>query len=235
MGNLQRFWLLLLLSASSVFCTRAHAGAYQPLPTIQASAEQHLRKVLPNAGSNVHLKADDLDNRLHLAACPSPLEVFLPSGANGSRVTTGVRCNQGNQWTVYVPVSIESDVPVVVLNRALARNATVGIQDVEIRVQRIQGLGSNTVKSAAELAGQRLKRDLPAGTVLTPAMLQPEIVIKRGQQVTVVASVSGIEVRTQGVALGDASANSRIRVKNLNSAKVVEGMVDNNNMVRVDL
>jgi flagella basal body P-ring formation protein FlgA len=91
------------------------------------------------------------------------------------------------------------------------------------------------VKSLSELAGRRLKRDLPAGTVLTPAILQPEIVIKRGQQVTVVASVSGIEVRTQGVAMGDASANSRIRVKNLNSAKVVEGLVDTQNMVRVDL
>lgn len=236
MRNPQRFWVFLLLSAFSVLYGRAHAGAYQPLPTIQASAEQHLRTVLPNANEHVYLKADDLDSRLRLAACPVPLEVFLPNGANiGSRVTTGVRCTQGTQWTIYVPVSIESEVPVLVLNKALARNATIGLQDVETRLQRVPGLGSSHLKSVSELAGQRLKRDLPGGTVLNPAMLQPEIVIKRGQQVTVVASVSGIEVRTQGVALGDASANSRIRVKNLNSAKVVEGLVDNQNMVRINL
>jgi flagellar basal body P-ring formation protein FlgA len=236
MRNLQRFWLVLLLSASSVFYARAHASTYQPLSTIQASAEQHLRKVLPNVGHNIYLKATDLDDRLRLASCPVPLEVFLPSGVNiGNRVTTGIRCNQGTQWTIYVPVSIESEVQVLVLNKALSRNAAVGIQDIETRMQRVPGLGSSNLKSVAELTGQRLKRDLSAGTLLTPAMLQPEIVIRRGQQVTILASVSGIEVRTQGVALGDASVNSRIRVKNMNSAKVVEGVVDNHNMVRIDL
>ncbi len=236
MQNPQRFWLLLLLSASSVSYARAHAGAHQPPTTIQASAEQHLRKVLPSTGQTVHLKADDLDSRLRLAACPMPLEVFLPNGANaGSRVTTGVRCTHGNQWTIFVPVSIESEVPVLVLNKALARNAAVGAQDVETQVQRVPGLGNSNLKSASQLAGQRLKRGLPAGTVLAPTMLQPELVIRRGQQVTVIASVAGIEVRSQGVALGDASANSRIRVKSLNSAKVIEGLVDNNHMVRVDL
>lgn len=236
MRDVQRFWLLLLLSASSVWYARAQAGAFQPLPTIQASAEQHLRALLPNGGANVYLKADDLDSRLRLAACPAPLEVFLPNGANiGTRVTIGVRCAQGAQWTLYVPVSIESEVPTLVLNKALARNAAVTPQDVETRLQRVPGQGGSTLKSLNELNGQRLKRDLPAGTVLTPSMLQPELVIKRGQQVTVVASVAGIEVLTQGVALTDASANSRIRVKNLNSAKVVEGLVDNQNRVRVDL
>jgi flagella basal body P-ring formation protein FlgA len=208
-----------------------------------STASQHSgqRRTTPaqgvaGAGDNVFLKADDLDNRLRLVACPTPLETFLPNAASiGNRVTAGVRCTQGTQWTVYVPISIESEVSVVVLNKALARNATISAQDIEIRVQRIQGLGSKSIKSAAELSGQRLKRDLPARTVLTPGMFEPDIVIKRGQQVTVVASVAGIEVRTQGVALGDASANSRIRVKNLNSAKVVEGLVDNHNMVRVDL
>lgn len=235
MRNPQRFWLFLLLSAASMLSARVQAGAYQPLPSIQGSAEQHLRKLLPNAGDHVYLKADDLDNRLRLADCPIPLEVFLPNGANGNRVTAGVRCTQGQQWTIYVPVSIESEVQVLVLNKALARNAAVGTQDIETRTQRVPGLGSTHIKSVSELSGQRLKRDLPAGTVLSPGMLQPEIVIKRGQQVTVIASGAGMEVRTQGIALGDASANSRIRVKNLNSAKVVEGLVDNQNMVRINL
>jgi flagella basal body P-ring formation protein FlgA len=86
-----------------------------------------------------------------------------------------------------------------------------------------------------ELAGQRLKRDLPAGTVLSPSLMQPETLIKRGQQVTVVAMIAGLEVRSQGVALSDGVASSRIRVKNLNSAKVVEGLVDTHSVVRVEL
>lgn len=214
----------------------SYAAELQTLVSIQASAEQHVRSVLPANSGTVYLKADALDPRLRLAACLQPLEVFLPSGANlGIRVTVGVRCTQGAQWTIYLPINIESEVSALVLNKALARTAAITAQDVTSQVQRIQGLGSNAIRSVGELAGQRLKRDLPAGTVLSPSMLQPEMLIKRGQQVTVLAVIGGIEVRTQAVALADGAASSRIRVKNLNSAKVVEGLVDSNSVVRVEL
>lgn len=215
-----------------------HAGAaeFESLSAIQAAAEQHVRSVLPNNNGTVYIKAETLDNRLRLAACAQPLEAFLPNGVGlGGRVTAGVRCTQGTQWSVYLPLTIESEVPTLVLNKPLARNAAVTTQDITNQVQRVSGLGSNAVRSIGELAGQRLKRDLPAGTTLSPSMLQPAVLIRRGQQVTVVAMVAGIEVRTQAVALADGVASSRIRVKNLNSAKVVEGLVDSSNEVRVEL
>ena len=235
-----RSWWFYLISAASVLWVQthslAHASTFHSLVAIQASAEQHLRSLLPDDGRDVFIKADDLDNRLRLAACAEPLEAFLPSGANiGSRVTTGVRCTAGTQWTVYVPVTLESEVPVLVLNKALARHSAISGQDVDIKPQRVPGLSSPYLMSVTELKGQRLKRDVPAGTPLTPAMLQPELLVRRGQQVTVVATTAGFEVRTQAIALSDGSANSRIRVKNLNSAKVVEGVVDSKSMVRVEL
>lgn len=228
--------LMCCLSLVGLASQVARADNLESLSDIQNAAEQHLRSVLPTNSGTVHIKADNLDSRLRLSACMKPLEAFLPSGANiGSRVTVGVRCTQGTQWTIYLPLNIESEVSALVLNKALARNAAVTPQDVTSQVQRIQGLGSNAIQSINELNGQRLKRDLSAGTVLSPAMFQPELLIKRGQQVTVLAMIGGIEVRTQGVALSDGAASSRIRVKNLNSAKVVEGLVDTNSVVRVEL
>ena len=231
--NIRSPWLLVL---AYLLGSYAEAGEFESLTTLQAGAEHYVRSVLPAGSGTVYVKADNLDGRLKLAACSQPLEVFLPSGASlGSRLTAGVRCTQGAQWTIYLPLNIESEVSALVLNKALARNATVTAVDVTSQVQRIPGLASNAIRSVGELAGQRLKRDLPAGTILSPAMLQPALLIRRGQQVTVVAMVAGIEVRTQAIALSDGSASSRIRVKNLNSAKVVEGSVDTNNVVRVDL
>jgi flagellar basal body P-ring formation protein FlgA len=232
----QHFWSLSLLMLANALGAGANATEFESLAVIQATAEQHVRSILPKSSDKMYVTANGLDNRLRLAVCMQPLEVFLPSGASlGSRVTVGVRCTQDTQWTIYLPLTIESEVPTLILNKALARNTVATAQDVTTQVRRVSGLGSNAIRSAAELAGQRLKRDLPAGTVLTPAMLQPEILIRRGQQVTVIAMVAGIEVRTQAVALADGCASSRIRVKNLNSAKVVEGLVDSNHVVRVDL
>lgn len=241
-----RYWAIYLLWVSVwlgvvALSTTAHGAGFQPLTDIQASAEQHLRSLLSGndqAGDSkaLFIKSEELDNRLRLAMCPVALEAFLPSGANiGSRVTTGVRCTQGTQWTVYVPVNVESELPVLVTNKALLRNASVGKQDVDIKTQRVPGVGNANLKTIAELSSKTLKRDLPAGTVLAPAMFQPEILIHHGQQVTLLATVAGIEVRAQGVALTDGVASSRIRVKNLNSAKVVEGLVDSSSTVRIEL
>jgi flagella basal body P-ring formation protein FlgA len=50
----------------------------------------------------------------------------------------------------------------------------------------------------------------------------------------ILAAVSnGIEVRAPGLALADAAAHGRVRVQNLNSLKIVEGVADTDSVVRV--
>jgi flagella basal body P-ring formation protein FlgA len=229
----------LLLIASAAACN-ALAAAYQPLTSIQAAAEQHVRQLLPNTAGVLHLQAETLDSRLHLAQCVSPLQAFLPNGANlGRRATVGVRCDSGpgsnNGWSVYVPVNIESEINVLSLNKSLARDAVITLLDLDSRKQRVPGLSNQYLKDMSELQGKRLKRDLPAGTVLTASMLQPQLLIRRGQTVTLLAEAAGIAVRNQGIALADGSSSARIQVRNLSSAKVVEGVVDAQGVVRVPL
>ncbi len=80
-----------------------------------------------------------------------------------------------------------------------------------------------------------MRRALPAGSPLTMDVLDRDVLVQRGQQVTLVAATGGIEIRAQGKALGDGGAQDRIRVQNVNSLKIVEGVVENAGTVRVDL
>ena len=48
------------------------------------------------------------------------------------------------------------------------------------------------------------------------------------------ARAGGLEVRAPGVALADAAAEQRVRVRNLNSLKVIEGVADTAGVVRVN-
>lgn len=225
----------LLLLTTDLFGNPAYVTGYQSLSSIQEAAQTHIRDLLPHAGV-VHLTATPLDSRLRLTQCTTPLHAFLPSGANlGSRATVGVRCAAGNTWLVYVPVNIESEIDALSLNKSLSRNAIISGTDVDSRVLRVPGLSSQYVTDPHNLQGQRLRRDLPAGTLLTTSMMQPQLLIRRGQQVTILAKVAGIEVRNQGIALAEGSVNSRVQVKNLSSFKVIEGVVDNNGLVRVTL
>jgi len=76
---------------------------------------------------------------------------------------------------------------------------------------------------------------LAAGTPLTANELVPDVLVKRGQHVTLLAANGPFEIRAQGQALSDGGENDRIRVQNVGSRKVVEGIVENSSTVRVEL
>lgn len=225
----------LLCSASLMSSGVALANA-QSLDAIQAAAEGFARSRLPANSAKHYVSASALDPRLRLASCPAPLETFSQSAASsGARMTVGVRCPAVNPWTLYVPVSIEVEAPVLVLKRALSRRARVGPTDVEAQVRRLPGSAINFVTDIASLQGHRLKRALPAGAAITVDALAPDILVRRGQQVTLIAASGAFEIRAQGQALSDGAESERVRVQNVTSLKVVEGVVARDGVVRVGL
>ena len=132
-----------------------------------------------------------------------------------------------------MPVSVEVEIPVLVLRRALARRARVAIIDVEPETRRMPGTAATFLQDTASLQGHRLKRSLPAGTALTVDMLVPDVVVRRGQQVTLIAATGPVEIRAQGHALTEGGVADRVRVQNMSSLKVVEGVVESDSVVRV--
>lgn len=206
----------------------------QPLNTIQAAAETYVRSRLPEGSAKHFVTASDLDPRLRLQACEAPLEAFAPhTNSFAARTTVGVRCSGPAPWTLYVPVAVETEVSVLVLRRALARRAAVTLADVEPQVRRLPGTAAHFISDAARLQGHRLRRALPAGTALTADALAPDILVRRGQQVTLIAETGGVEIRARGQALTEGGARDRVRVQNVSSLKVVEGVVESDSVVRV--
>jgi flagella basal body P-ring formation protein FlgA len=74
---------------------------------------------------------------------------------------------------------------------------------------------------------------LAPGTVLVADAFAADVLVKRGQQVTLVTSVGGIEVRAVGAAITEGGTHDRVRVQNLSSLKIVEGVVESASLVRV--
>lgn len=226
----------LVIAACLLFGGTALA-ATQTLDSIQAAAEEYVRAQLP-AGAKHYVTAARLDQRLRLDACASPLEAFAQNsntaGMSG-RTTVGVRCSAATPWTIYVPVTIEVEIPVLVLRRALPRRARIGLTDVEPQVRRLSGSAASFVSDATALQGHRLKRAVPVGTALTVDMLTPDLLVRRGQQVTLIAANGPVQIRAQGQALSDGGVADRVRVQNVTSLKIVEGVVESESVVRVGL
>jgi flagella basal body P-ring formation protein FlgA len=150
-----------------------------------------------------------------------------------ARSTVGVSCAGPAHWTVYVPVTVETRIDVLVLKRAVARDTRLVATDVTVESRKTSGPGAAYLTTPAELSGRTVRRPLAAGTTLAAEMFTPDLIVRRGQEVTLLSSGGAIEVRASGRAMADAAAGARIQVQNLSSMRVIEGVVETADLVRV--
>jgi flagella basal body P-ring formation protein FlgA len=221
--------LLTLLSAP------AFAQEPQSLDSIRAAAQSYVLKQVPSEKpGSVQVDVGALDSRLRLIPSAEPLKAALPPGATfRARMTVAVSCPAPTNWTVYVPVSIETQTSVLVLRHAAGRGARLSTEDVEVQTRTVSGAGDDYLTEPAELEGRTLKRPLGAGAAVTADAMVADSLVKRGQQVTLLAAAGGMEVRARGVVMNDAPAAGRVKAQNLCSGRIVEGIVESPDVIRI--
>jgi len=207
----------------------------ESLATIRSTAQLYVKSLIPPSAGESTVTVGQLDSRLRLARCPSKdLSASLPAGmALQARSTVGVTCGGPVHWTVYVPVTIESKIDVLVLTRAVNRDDRLTPADVTVETRRTAGPGNAYLTKPAELSGRTVRRPLAAGTILSVDMFTADLIVRRGQAVTLLSSGGAVEVRASGRALVDGAAGARIQVQNLSSMRVIEGVVESADLIRV--
>lgn len=209
----------LLLAVSS--CARAGDNS-----AVSAFAQSWLQQQFARPGSRVETDARALNSRLELADCAGGMVASLPPSVRPKpRMSVLVRCTRDTAWSVRVPVSLKIFVPVLVTTRPLMRGDGVGAADVHAEERDITRLGYGYVMASRPLTRRTLSHALPKGAVLTPNALGGRQMVRAGDHVQVVAQLSGIEVRAQGVALGGGDSGARLRVRNEDSGRVVDAQV----------
>ncbi len=215
----------------------ASAGQLQDHDSIRETAVRFARtQAAAIHREPVEITPGRLDPRLRLALCDRPLEAFAPPGARDlGNTTVGVRCSGSNPWTLYVPVTINVYARVVVAAVSLSKGEVIDDSKVHLAKYNLAKLPQGYFHEVSEVVGMLLRRNLAAGQPLTPTMLKARRLIERGQRVTVLAGGNGLEVRVPGEALSHGARGDRIRVRNLSSRRIVEGVVTDSGTVRVDL
>lgn len=210
----------------AVAMTVGAATAWQSNEDISRTAEDFVKQRFGSNDPRMRPRAGHLDPRLRLPQCSSPLQAFVRSGTKASsRTVVGVRCSGDSPWKVYVPVDVIVMQPVLVSKQSLPRGHVLTADDVRVEEQDVSRLNGGYLANVDELAGQRLKHPITGGRVLTPAMLAADMIIRRGQSVTLLLRSNGLNITMAGKALADGAMNQRIRVENSASQRVVEGLV----------
>ena len=224
----------LALAAVGPFAVAQDNGP-ESLTLIRSTAESYVKSLIPGDAGESTVVVGQLDSRLRLNHCArKDLTASLPAGATlQARATVGVTCAGPVHWTVYVPVTVESKINVLVLTRPVNRDDRLTAADVSVEKRTITGPGNAYLTSPGELSGRTVRRPLAAGTTLSVDMFTADLVVRRGQAVTLVSAGGAVEVRATGRAMTDGAAGARIQVQNLGSARVVEGVVESADLVRV--
>ncbi len=179
------------------------------------------------AGDATHINIDvsPPDPRLRLPACDGALQARLSAGqAAQERQLVTVSCVNGVRWQINLPARVTSEQSVLIARRAIARGAAFSALDFSQSKWLQAGVASDKVGSADVSTGRRLRRAITAGTVLTVDMLEPNLSVRRGQQVVLLARSAVMDIRSSGIALQDGKPGDRVRVQNASSQRVIEGV-----------
>lgn len=212
------------LTAALIASAPLHAGEWQDLDEIRSTAERYV--AANHTGDGIAATAGFLDERLRLARCDAELEAFRPPGVRaGGSTTVGVRCTGSQPWKLFVPVRVQARAAVLVAGRTLTRGAQLTAEDLVAVEHDTARLPYGYFRELAGLIGRELRRPVAAGTVIVPAMVAEPHLVRRGQTVTLAAVNDGVQIAMTGRALADGALAERIRVENLSSGRVVEGVV----------
>ena len=209
--------------------------SWQSVSSIEAAALKYIEGRQAASSGRTEFRVKTLDRRLKLARCGAQLETFAPSNVNpGTTQVVGVRCSKPHPWKIYVPISTTTYEQVVVTTRPLQRGASINPGDVRLEERDISKARHRYLTELKQLDGRVLRQDIRAQTIISQNVLDAEDIVKRGQSVTLLARTGRMNVRMRGEALSSAAKDQRIRVKNLSSQRVVEGIVQSRQLVLVD-
>src|SRR5690349_8290817 len=163
--------------AALVSIAQAQETEIESLGAIRAAAETYVKSLVPASAGETTVTVGQLDSRLRLAHCPpKDVSASLPAGMTlQARSTVGVTCAGPVHWTVYVPVTVESKISVLVLTHAVNRDARLTAADVTTETRKTAGPGNAYLTSPAELGGRAVRRPLAAGTTLSIDMFTPDL------------------------------------------------------------
>jgi flagellar basal body P-ring formation protein FlgA len=229
-----RRWILGLISGLSLAAGPLPAAELQDIAQLEALAKSQAALQFPPLTERQRFLVGPIDRRLQLERCKLPLNPVVSAGQHmRDRVMVELRCPSTPAWHVYVPVRIIGTSTVTLAARAIVVGSVLTDKDVRTEQRDVSELPPGYMDDPTVAIGLTASRPISSGAVITNQYLVAAKAVQRGQTVTLVADAGGMSVRMAGRALSDGLVNQRVRVENLSSGKIVEGIARSDQIVEI--
>ncbi|ABA88404.1 flagellar basal body P-ring formation protein FlgA [Syntrophotalea carbinolica DSM 2380] len=167
--------------------------------------------------------------RLRWEVTPSSRRLF-----DSRRFNLILRSNGTVVKNMTLFADLEALAPVAVAAADLPRGTILQAEDLSMVTMDLAGLRAPCL-DAQQMVGKKLRRPVRMGAPFTQTGLETPPLIKRGDMVTITASVGALTVTTRGLAQESGIADETIRVKNIRSKKEIFCRVTAPSAVEVEL
>ncbi|MEE8435228.1 MAG: flagellar basal body P-ring formation chaperone FlgA, partial [bacterium] len=138
-------------------------------------------------------------------------------------------------WRTLVRVKQEVTRTIAVAVREIRRGQQIGPEDIRLKTQNISGKNpGHYFTRLRNVIGKKAKRPIGRGEWVQRNMVLAPSVVKEGGRVTIEYRTPLLHLRMPGVALVAGNTGDFIPVRNLQSGKIVYGVVKNRTTVRVN-
>lgn len=148
-----------------------------------------------------------------------------------------VEISQGKQMLRALTVTVDTRLyrEVIVMTRTVRRGTQLTPEMVELAERDVTSLKHGYFAVFEDLADLQVKRPIGAGDIVSHSHVKPIPLVHRGDEVVMTIVSRHMQLATFGLALQDGGAGERIRVKNVESGKIVQGHVVEDGSVRIGL
>ncbi|VAW63981.1 Flagellar basal-body P-ring formation protein FlgA [hydrothermal vent metagenome] len=231
------FFLSSALSTSTAFAKPApQPPAIESHSHIIQTSRQFLdANIDASAYSRVEIKMGHLDPRLRLTKCEVPLTTSLAAGSRfAGKTTVHIRCSGAAPWTAFLSSHIRLYANVIKTAQPLTRGHILQKSDLIEGEENLGQLKYGFFTETQNLLGKQLTRRLPQNKIIKANYIKSPTLIKRGELVSIIAENSGYSVKMTGTAMMNGARGERIRVKNLSSKRIIEGIVKASGVVSIN-
>lgn len=226
--------IFLLLLINCGLSLHLSATNIESVEEIRLAAKKFLEEKQVSADKeNIEVTIGNIDNRVRLAKCDKPLQVFLAqAGRTRGKTTVGIRCDGHRNWKVYVSANVVERQAAWVVNRNISAGELIMTSDLvktKITVSDIRKVPMTDIK---QLVNASPKRAMRAGSPIFQGSL---CLVCRGDKVTVSAANQYLSINVEGVAMGDALLGETVKVKNSSSRKTFGATVIGKSQLNVKI
>jgi flagellar basal body P-ring formation protein FlgA len=226
------------LSALALTPLLAAAQVFDPQDTVQLEALARSEAALqfPQLTDRQRFLVGPIEAHLQQEKCSRPIRPLVASPQHmKDRVVIELRCQDPKPWHIYVPVRIVGTSTVAVAAHAIVAGTVIKDTDIKTEQHDISELPLGFLDDPSIAIGLTASRPIAGGAYLTNQQLVAAKAVQRGQSVTLIADAGGMSVRMAGRAMSDGLMNQRVRVQNLSSGKIVEGIARSEQIVEIIL